>query len=103
MAYGNGPTLTSTQRALARWCVADLPAIVLSVLFPPMGAPGGGRSLDATDIDGAANPAVYDASWGNLKGREEEFYRGCARRVDARGGVASRRPSRCGGRRADRA
>jgi Fe-S-cluster containining protein len=75
--------LCGVQRALARWCVTELPPPVLSVLFPAHQGPGSGRPIDAADIDGIANPAVYDRAWGALKGREEEFYRGCARRVDA--------------------
>ncbi len=75
--------LTSTQRALARWCVLDLPPAVLAILFPTMQGPGSGRVLDAADIDGVMNPAYYNSVWGELKGREEEFYRACARKVDA--------------------
>jgi Fe-S-cluster containining protein len=75
--------LCGVQRALARWCVLDLPPSVLSVLFPPLGNPGGSRPINAADIDGIASPSYYDAAWGSLKGREEEFYRRCARKVDA--------------------
>lgn len=75
--------LCAVQRALARWCVMDLPPSVLSVLFPPLQSPGTGRALEAADIDGVMNPRIYAATWGDLKGREEEFYRSCARKVDA--------------------
>lgn len=74
--------LTSAQRALARWCVLELPAPVLALLFP-FAAQGAVRPLDAADVDGRVNPALYDASWGDLKGREEEFFKDCARRVEA--------------------
>ncbi|HZE98498.1 MAG TPA: hypothetical protein VE981_15810 [Planctomycetota bacterium] len=74
--------LTAVQRALARWCVQDLPAEILSVLFPPIAPSTGGRPRSPEEIDGAASPAYYAAAWGTWKGREEDFYRDCARKVD---------------------
>jgi len=74
--------LSAAQRVLARWCVRDLDPEVLAVLFPPVSYPGTGRALDAADIDGRATPEFAKAAWGAWLGREEEFYRDCARRVD---------------------
>lgn len=77
--------LSGVQKILSRWCVRDLPKETLHVLFPTPQLRGPGRALEAADIDGVSNPAARAAAWGPLLGREEEFYRQCARQVDALG------------------
>lgn len=74
--------LSALQRTLVRWCVRDLERSVLEALFPAAAYPGVGRGIDSAEVDGKASPALYAASWGSWKGREEEFFLECARKVE---------------------
>lgn len=78
--------LRTVERTLSVWCVleSDLEEPVIGRLLsktrrkPPI-AP----SLTADELDGNAGPEKHLALWGRWAGREREFYRLCARRVNA--------------------
>lgn len=67
--------LETIEKALATWCLVelDLGADALAMLFPqPAGA----------NLEGEMVPEIRHAMWGRWAGRELEFYRACAKRVD---------------------
>ena len=79
--------LAIVERELRRWCLLrlDLDPTVLARLFPrgtDRGS-GGSTALDGATIDGRIDDAAYRAWWGAWTGREREFYRECARLVNA--------------------
>jgi hypothetical protein len=74
--------LQTAERALALHCVAEV----------GIGSAASMRLLDREraaltpgDIDGAPEPASYREAWGPWAGREEAFYRRCARVVEPLG------------------
>ena len=74
------------ERALARWCVIELAdARALDELFD---AEGEGRRLERFELHGAVTdegviaPSLAARLWGEWLGREEDFYRACAAKVD---------------------
>jgi hypothetical protein len=77
--------LSTVEKSLSRWCVfeLDIGAEALSRLFPPRGRSNGAAGIDARALDGLANPSESRRLWGNWDGREAEFYRECARLVNA--------------------
>jgi Fe-S-cluster containining protein len=74
--------LATVERALARWCVAEigLPATTLERLFPVV-PPEASHPLELADLD-RESPAAYAELWGPWLGRERELYAECARRVE---------------------
>jgi hypothetical protein len=76
--------LSAVETNLSRWCVLELDVSddALRQMFPFPQSDSSG-SIDAETLDGVANPATYRALWGQWLNREEEFYRECARRVNA--------------------
>src|SRR5262249_14013973 len=77
--------LSAVERDLCRWCVLDLDvgAEALERLFPTPRFPEPAKGVDGNDLDGTVNSESYRALWGNWSGREADFYKECARRVDA--------------------
>lgn len=79
--------LSVVEKELSQWCVLELgvDSQVLQTLFPtsvsqPAGSAGNGSS--GTALEGVVDAEAYRAAWGHWEGREEEFYRACARLVD---------------------
>jgi hypothetical protein len=75
--------LEGIEKALVCWCLMETglePASIAS-LFPPekRGAP---IQTGLADVVQAEDPREYAAVWGSWRGREREFYRECAKRVD---------------------
>jgi hypothetical protein len=83
--HGLEQLLAIVERELARWCLLrlDLDADVLARLLP-RGTDRASASapLDGATIDGQMHDAAYRALWGSWLGREREFYRESARRVN---------------------
>jgi hypothetical protein len=78
--------LSSIERDLARWCMheLDVGADAIAETLPGSPRPGAGASsLTAEELDGRRDDVRAAALWGSWVGREEEFYRACARLVDA--------------------
>lgn len=75
--------LSAVEKSLAIWCVleSDLDAAALDRLYRASDAADRPGSLTADDLDERA-PADAQWVWGGWYGREREFYRECARRVD---------------------
>ena len=93
------------ERELARWCLLrlDLDADVLARLLPRgTDRASGSAPLDGATIDGQMDDAAYRALWGSWLGREREFYRESARRVNepALVGRRAHRGRQCRGPRA---
>ena len=76
--------LATTERELAAWCVSELDVgdQTLGALFPPLKA-SGKAALTADALDGKISKDQYLQLWGAWAGREAEFYRECARLVNA--------------------
>jgi hypothetical protein len=77
--------LTSIERELARWCMLqlDVGAEAIAQTLPGSPRPGSGDCpLSAADLDGHRDASRAAAVWGAWAGREEEFYRACARLVE---------------------
>lgn len=77
--------LATVEQNLSRWCVLELDVgdDALQQLFPPLNESHRSHRLDANVLDGVVEPAKYRTIWGNYWGREQEFYKACARLVDA--------------------
>jgi hypothetical protein len=77
--------LSTIESSLSRWCVLelDIGSEALSELFPVRMPLKSGGNIDARALDGLANPTKTRKLWGNWAGREAEFYRECARLVEA--------------------
>lgn len=83
--------LAAVEHALARWCLLELDPgdeALRRLLDPPHAHP------DGAEIDGFADPVRYATVWGRWRGREEEFYRACAERVE---GLSPEEVARLGG------
>jgi Fe-S-cluster containining protein len=79
--------LNRIERALSRWCVIELAdPHALDELFD---AEGEGRRIERFELHGEVSdegvlaPSLAARLWGRWLGREEEFYRACAAKVDA--------------------
>ncbi len=73
------PLLSAVEIALARWCVVEIGVgeRALARLFAPPSPERAGR-----EIDGVVDEEAYGAVWGDHRGREEELFVDCARRVE---------------------
>ena len=71
--------LAAVEKTLSYWCVLqlDVESETLRRLVSPS------VPMDGPALDGIANPGVYRALWGAWLGREKEFYKECARLVEA--------------------
>lgn len=76
--------LMTVENELARWCVLELEvgSAALLQLFPLGGAARIDERLDVNQLDGRADPQRQRALWGAWYGREEKFFRECARLVN---------------------
>jgi hypothetical protein len=85
--HGLEQLLAIVERELTRWCLLrlDLEPAVLAHLLPRGTDRSSGVSppLDGATLDGRVVEAAYRAAWGEWLGREREFYRECARLVNA--------------------
>jgi hypothetical protein len=74
--------LTAVEQALARWCLLESDFAVgrLPVTLVRSGMEEIGP-IDASTLDGRADPATRHMYWGDWAGREEEFFEACAARV----------------------
>jgi ribosomal peptide maturation radical SAM protein 1 len=74
--------LSALERDLARWCIAELEigGQALELLFKPRNSREPLR-IDLDSLEGRADPETYRRIWGDWFGREQEFYRECARLV----------------------
>jgi len=72
--------LVAIEEDLARWCVIELEVgeEALEILFEP---PSNKQSLALEDLDDQVEPGKQRRVWGHWYGREDEFYRECARLV----------------------
>jgi hypothetical protein len=70
------------ERTLVWWAVdqSDLDAAARLAI---VGMDQQVKQLDQFQISGVASPALRQHLWGNFAGREAEFFRGCAERVEA--------------------
>ena len=77
--------LIAVERDLAAWCVreSDLEAEALDALFSVRRKPNEQELISADDLDGRADPGRARKLWGKWLGREREFYRECAPRVNS--------------------
>ena len=78
-----GRLLRLVEETLAAWCVveAGLPAPSQELLLTARERdPGQPASTEA--VAGETDPAIYAAMWGSWAGRESEFLRSCAARVE---------------------
>lgn len=75
--------LVAIEQDLAHWCVAELEigSQALRLLFKPRSLREPGKLIDLDSLEGRANPEMQRLVWGNWFGREQEFYRECARLV----------------------
>jgi hypothetical protein len=75
--------LQSVERSLTAWCIYELdPGIDATLrLFPPYRTNGMPTHSDWMEL--LVNAGVSEDLWGSWTGRVEEFYRECARLVDA--------------------
>jgi len=76
--------LKEVEWALSTWCVLEsgLDAGALESVFPPARRPGAKAPVNAADVDGRPDHPFARRVWGQFLGREREFYRECARRVE---------------------
>ena len=76
--------LMAVERDLAAWCVLEcgLDADAIAVLFAFRRKPEDRELLSLADLDGKADPKAARKLWGAWLGREREFYRECAERVE---------------------
>lgn len=76
--------LMAIEKSLAVWCVleSDLDSAALELLYRTSESADRGGALTTDELDERV-PADARWIWGGWYGREREFYRECARRVDA--------------------
>jgi hypothetical protein len=76
--------LMEVERDLAAWCVLEcgLDAEAAGVLFQVRRKPEERETLSVEDLDGKADPKAARRLWGSWLGREREFFRECAGRVE---------------------
>jgi hypothetical protein len=88
--------LVAVEESLATWCVleSDLERESIEALFPLQTGRPPTSDLTADQLDGRVPPAIARRLWGKLLGREREFYRECAKRVET---LAWRDVERIGG------
>jgi hypothetical protein len=77
--------LMAVERDLAAWCVieSDLDQDALGVLFSIRRKPDERELMSAADLDGRPDLKLARKLWGNWLGRERDFYRECAGRVES--------------------
>jgi Fe-S-cluster containining protein len=75
-------TLRLIERSLTFWCI-DTGDLGIEAREAAATTEPKLRQLDQYAVGGIANRAIYARIWGHHVGREAEFYRGCARRVEA--------------------
>lgn len=75
--------LAAIERDLARWCLLelDLGVKALQALVATFQDSDSTKPIDANAIAGLRDAGQYKLIWGNWFGREQEFYRECARLV----------------------
>ena len=75
--------LATVEVQLAHWCVLELdPGVeALQRLFPPVGF-AEADPLKAGLVDGIPAPELRRAMWGRWAGRERDFFKACAERVE---------------------
>src|SRR5439155_21658542 len=76
--------LMAVEADLAAWCVLEcgLDADAMGVVFAFRRKPEERELLSSADLDGKADPKATRKLWGTWLGREREFYRECAERVE---------------------
>lgn len=76
--------LAAVERNLAHWCLVELgfKGAPLRRLLP-IQSQTNRNNVSAHALDGVADEHEQRALWGAWTGREEEFYRACAKRVEA--------------------
>lgn len=76
--------LMAVETDVAAWCVLQcgLDADAIGVLFSFRRKPEERERLSSADLDGKADPKAARKLWGTWLGREREFYRECAERVE---------------------
>ena len=76
--------LAGIERNLAHWCLLELglKGETLRRLLPTTSQTNR-NNISAHALDGVADTHEQRALWGEWMGREEEFYRACAERVEA--------------------
>jgi hypothetical protein len=78
--------LTSIERDLGQWCMLQLGVDAGAIAQTLRSSPHAGAAvaqLGAAELDGRRDAAEGAALWGGWSGREEEFYRACAKLVGA--------------------
>jgi hypothetical protein len=77
--------LVAVESCLVRWCLFELDVDVTALrrLIPVVSSRL--KKVDPEALDGVVNPANHKKLWGKWAGREAEFYRECAQRVEALG------------------
>jgi hypothetical protein len=77
--------LSKVEKTLAHWCVLelDIGTVAFKRLFPALPQSDRTRRVDPRALDGVADPPESRRLWGKWAGREAEFYRECARLVNA--------------------
>jgi hypothetical protein len=77
--------LRAIERTVSAWCVfeSDLDPAALDAVFADRSSRLRKLPLTAGDLDRLADPEARRTLWGSRAGREKEFYRECARRVEA--------------------
>jgi hypothetical protein len=75
--------LSQVERSLACWCVLELGPSGAALRQLISQSQSAGRDINAHTLDGGADAAQQRALWGEWLGREAEFYRACADRVNA--------------------
>jgi Fe-S-cluster containining protein len=73
--------LMQLERSLARWCMVEL-AVGTEALAAASARELSAGPPDTEDLDGGASAERYRRAWGRWLGREREYYRECAGRVD---------------------
>src|SRR5205085_332318 len=76
--------LAGIERNLAHWCLLELglKGEILRRLLPTTSQTNR-NNISAHALDGVADTHEQRTLWGEWMGREEEFYRACAQRVEA--------------------
>jgi hypothetical protein len=77
--------LNAAERSVSAWCVAELDPgrDALERLFRVHNGTAGDAPLTGFELDGGEDPETYRVLWGSWRGKEAEFYRACADRVNA--------------------